>query len=65
MYVVREAATEKVVNLQTETLVWNEMWDGNKWAGQIPWLPETPGSYTFSVYLNGQRLGTIPFTLLQ
>ena len=65
MYVVRTAATEKVVNLQTETLVWNEMWDGNKWAAQIPWLPETPGSYTFSVYLNGQRLGTIPFTLIQ
>ncbi len=65
MYVVRDAATDKVLNLQTETLIWNEMWDGNKWAGQIPWLPETPGSYTFSAYLNGQRLGTIPFTIIQ
>lgn len=65
MYVVRDAANDKVVNLQTETAVWNDLWDGNKWAGQIPWLPETPGAYTFTVFINSQRLGSIGFTLIQ
>jgi hypothetical protein len=62
--VIREAGTDRVVHYDTETRVWNSLWDGARWMGQIPWKPETPGSYTFSIYLNGQRLGTIGFTLL-
>lgn len=27
------------------------------------WLPDTPGYYTFSVFVNSQRLGSISFTL--
>ncbi len=64
-YVVNDANTGAVVNVQQEKLVWNELWNGgNRWMGQIPWLPETPGAYTFTVYLNSQRVGTIRFTLV-
>ena len=64
-YVVRDARTDEVVNVRQEKLAWNEMWDGNRWAGQITWLPETPGEYTFAVLINSQRVGAIPFTLIE
>lgn len=63
-YVIQDSAGA-TVNVQQEKLVWNEMWDGNRWSGRIPWLPETPGSYSFSVFVNSQRMGTIPFTLVE
>ena len=63
-YVIREAGSDKVVHYDTEARSWNSLWNGARWMGQIPWKPSTPGEYTFSIYLNGQRLGTIGFTLL-
>ncbi|MBR6376517.1 MAG: protein kinase [Oscillospiraceae bacterium] len=63
-YVIREAGTDRVVHYDTEARSWNSLWNGARWMGQIPWKPATPGEYTFSIYLNGQRLGTIGFTLL-
>ncbi len=63
-YVVRDAKSDRVVNVTQEKAVWNELWKGDRWFGQIPWLPETAGSYTFSVFVNSQRMGTIPFTLI-
>lgn len=65
-YVVRDADTNVVLNLLEEKAAWNSLWNGgNRWMGQIPWLPETPGSYTFTIFVNGQRIGSIPFTLIQ
>ena len=63
LYVVQKASGE-TVNVRTEKLIWNEMWRNGRWYGQIPWLPEEPGSYSFSVYVNSQRMGSIPFTLV-
>ena len=64
-YVIRNTDTGAVVDLQQEKLVWDTLWDGNRWFGQIPWLPNVPGAYSFSIYLDSQRLGTIPFTLIE
>ena len=63
-YVIRNTDTGAVVDIQQEKLVWNTLWEGNRWFGQIPWLPAAPGAYSFSIYLDSQRLGTIPFTLI-
>lgn len=63
-YVIRRTDTGAVVDIQQEKLVWNAMWQGNRWFGRIPWLPDVPGGYSFSIYLDSQRLGTIPFTLI-
>lgn len=63
LYLVHKASGE-LVDVHQDSLVWNEMWNNGRWAGQVPWLPEEPGSYTFSVYVKSQRIGTIPFTLL-
>ena len=66
LFVIRSASTEAVVNVQQAKLVWNDMWNGgNRWMGQIPWLPETPGSYTFTVMINSQHVGKIGFTLVE
>ena len=61
-YVVR-GADGTVVHADQDALTWNEMWQGNRWFGQIPWLPEQAGSYSFSVYVDGQLIGSIPFTM--
>ncbi len=63
-YVIRNTATNEVVNILQEKAVWNSLWTGNRWYGQIPWIPETPGGYSFSIYIDSQRVGTIPFTLV-
>ena len=63
-YVIRNTDTGAVVDIQQEKLVWNAMWQDNRWFGRIPWLPDVPGAYSFSIYLDSQRLGTIPFTLI-
>ena len=65
-YVVHDARTGAVAGVVQEKLIWNQMWNGgNRWMGQIPWLPTTPGAYTFTIFINSQRLGTINFTLIE
>ena len=61
-YVVRDASGQ-IVHVDREHLVWNTMWEGKTWMGQIPWLPETAGSYSFTIYINSQRVGTINFSM--
>ena len=63
-FVIRDTAAGKDVHVTQEKLVWNELWDGDRWSGQIPWLPETPGSYSFSIFVDSLRMGTIGFTLV-
>ena len=63
-YVVRDSRDE-IVHAEAETLVWNEMWDGSRWIGTIPWLPAEIGRYSFSIYINSELMGTIPFSMRQ
>ena len=64
-YVVRDAETGALISVAQEERPWNTLWEGNHFVGDLrqDWFPQTPGSYTFSVYVNSQRLGTIGFTL--
>ena len=63
-YVIRDNSGN-IVHTDRVTAAWNSLWNNRQWYDQIPWLPETPGKYSFTVYLNGQRIGTINFTLIQ
>lgn len=62
-YVIRDGSG-RLVHVEERDAVWNTLWDGRQWMEQIPWLPETPGSYSFTVLVNGKRMGTINFTLI-
>jgi hypothetical protein len=53
-----------VLHTDRVTAAWNSLWQGRQWYDQIPWLPETAGRYSFTTYINGQRVGTINFTIL-
>ena len=65
-YVVRDAKTREILSAAQEQLPWNSLWEKGRFVGDLrqEWLPDAPGSYTFAVYVNGQRLGGINFTLL-
>ena len=62
-YVVRDNSGN-VLHTDRVTAAWNSLWQGRQWYDQIPWLPETAGRYSFTTYINGQRVGTINFTIL-
>ena len=62
---MRNANTNEVLDVRSEKLVWNQMWDGNKWSGQIPWLPDSSGYYVFSVLINSQLVCNIRFTMTE
>ena len=61
-YVIRRA-DDTLVHVETDTLTWNEMWEGSRWMGVIPWLPDQAGSYSFQIYVDGRLIGKIPFTM--
>jgi serine/threonine protein kinase len=65
-YVVRDAKTHEILSAAQEQVSWNSLWDKGRFVGDLrqEWLPDEPGSYTFAVYVNSQRLGGINFTLL-
>ena len=56
--------SDRLVHIEERTAEWNSLWDGKQWMEEIPWLPETPGSYSFTVLVNGKRLGTINFSIV-
>lgn len=62
-YVVRDSSGG-IVNVQQTEAAWSSLWEGRQWYEKIPWLPDTPGSYSFTVYVNSQRVGTINFTMV-
>ena len=55
----------ELVTVAQEERPWNTLWEDNHFVGDLrqEWLPDTPGYYTFSVFVNSQRLGSISFTL--
>ncbi len=66
-YVVRYAKTDEVLTAVQEQVPWNSLWERDHFVGELrqEWLPGTAGSYSFTVYVNSQRLGTINFTLIE
>ncbi|MBR4700314.1 MAG: protein kinase [Oscillospiraceae bacterium] len=62
-YVIRDGS-DRLVHVEERTAEWNSLWDGKQWMEEIPWLPETPGSYSFTVLVNGKRMGTINFSIV-
>ncbi len=48
---------------QTETVAWNELWDGNVFLGDVEALPSTPGNYTISLYFNAHLVKSQAFTI--
>ena len=66
-YAVQEAATGKAVSVFQEQIPWNALWNGRYFVGDLEasWLPAAPGAYTFTIFINSQRIGTIGFTLIQ
>lgn len=54
-----------LVSVAQEERPWNTLWEDNHFVGDLrqEWLPQEPGYYGFSVYVNSRRLGTIWFTL--
>ena len=50
-----------------EQIPWNALWNGRYFVGDLEasWLPAAPGAYTFTIFINSQRIGTIGFTLIQ
>ena len=61
-YLIRNEKDE-IIHVDEERAAWNSLWKGRQWMDQIPWLPEEPGSYSFTVLVNGLRMGTINFTI--
>ena len=61
--VVRDTE-ENILHVTEEIVPWNSLWQGKKWNADVPWFPEENGSYTFTVYINGRRLGTIAFRMV-
>ena len=65
-YVVRDGKTGEPCSVFQEQVPWNSLWDGKHFVGDLrqDWLPSVPGGYSFAVYVNSQRMGSINFTLL-
>ena len=66
-YVVRDARTEEILSLAQEQAAWNSLWENDHFVGDLrnEWLPQTPGAYSFTVYVNSQRMGTINFSIIE
>ena len=66
-YVVRDAKTDKLLSVAQDQAAWNSLWESDHFVGDLraQWLPQTPGSYAFTVYVNSQRMGTINFTIIE
>ena len=66
-YVVRNTKTDVILTAVQEQVAWNSLWESNHFVGDLreEWLPDTAGSYSFTVYVNSQRMGTINFTLIE
>ncbi|MBQ1410677.1 MAG: protein kinase [Oscillospiraceae bacterium] len=64
-YVVRDGETDEIVSVAQEERPWNTLWEDDHFVGDFrqEWFPQTPGYYSFSIYVNSKRLGTIGFTL--
>lgn len=57
-----------VVDYYTGEETWDNMWNRNKYVGELLRTPEEPGEYTLEIYFNGKRVKTdkdISFTVTE
>lgn len=57
-----------VVDHYTGQEVWNNMWNKDKYVGELLRTPEQPGTYTLEIYFNGRRVKTdkdVSFTITE
>lgn len=63
--VVRDSSGNPVLVYCSEpnaSTTWNRMWTDSRYTGEVD-APETPGTYTLEVYVNGALLGRAKFTV--
>ena len=57
-----------VVDYYTGEDTWDNMWNRNKYVGELLRTPEEPGEYTLEIYFNGKRVKTdkdVSFTVTE
>lgn len=62
--VVLDAATGKVIDAETTTYKWDDMWEKSLFVSAFPRTPQEAGSYKLGIYFNGQPVIESPFTIL-
>lgn len=62
LFVIRDE-NGNVVSAASETRPWASMWHNRRCELNIPALPDTPGSYTVTIYFNGAYAGEEAFTV--
>lgn len=59
---ILHAQTGEFLDLWSEQLVWNDMWE-KKGCVLTPELPQTSGSYLLSIYFDGMAVGEVSFAI--
>lgn len=62
LFVIRDAEG-KLVSIQSNTRSWSDMWYNGACVETVKNLPTEAGSYSLTVYLNGQKLTIQKFTV--
>ena len=62
LYVVRDE-NGVPVSADTQTTVWNDMWDNGYCELDVPQIPAVKGAYTLEVYFNQKLASTTDFTV--
>jgi hypothetical protein len=52
-----------LAGISSRTRSWDDMWQGGYCTEEFSNLPDQPGSYTLSIYLNGKLLSTKNITV--
>ncbi len=64
LYVVRNADGEPV-DYYARTYQWNAMWSNDLHVGSLERTPQTPGTYTLEVYIDGMILRSKEFSVVE
>lgn len=62
MYVIRDENGTPVI-VDTQTRVWNDMWNNGYCCMDVPELPATAGTYTLEIFFNSNLAATQEFTI--
>ncbi len=62
MYVIRDENGTPVI-VDTQTRVWNDMWNNGYCCMDVPELPATAGTYTLEIFFNANLAATQEFTI--
>lgn len=62
LFVIRDAEG-KLVSADYSQRVWTDMWYRNYGEFDVPATPTTPGTYSISIYFNGDFVFTVDFTV--